>query len=206
MPAFWLFLLILGLGVVGYFVGRQRVLASAGGDMAKMHSLPTYYGSHILILTIVPAVVLLFFWVVLQPILISNSVANGIPPEAVKEGSTIGLLMGDVQRVAGGLDEAIAQGAMTPEYADDIRVEFTDVRDRLAAVGVALGSDVDSSVLRAAQEFRDKTAVGNLLRAILVLGVGVAGFVYAFMRTKPDFRARNIVETFVRWMLITAAR
>ena len=60
--------------------------------------------------------------------------------------------MADVRRVAGGLDTAVQTGIMTAEEAGRIRTEFANVREKLATVGVALGSDVTSQVLAAAQK------------------------------------------------------
>ncbi|MEM8979733.1 MAG: phosphate ABC transporter permease subunit PstC [Pseudomonadota bacterium] len=203
MPASWLLLTVLALGVIGFFVGRQKVLSA--GTKAEMHSLPNYYGSHVGLLTMVPALVLLFVWVVLQPILISNSVAASLPSESVPEGSTLSLVMEDVRRVADGLDTAVAQGVMTEEFAQNLDAGSTNVRESLAQIGVALGSDVGSDVLSAAQAFREKTDNSISLRTIAILGISLAGFAFAYVRTTPQFRARNVVERFTLWTLIVAA-
>ncbi|MCI5078146.1 phosphate ABC transporter permease subunit PstC [Oricola sp.] len=205
MPVHWIVLIVLALAVIGYVMGRQKALASAGGNIRDLHSLPSYYGSSVAIFTMVFSFLVLIVWLIAQPIVIENQVAGSIPPEAVREGSTLGLMMSDVRRVADGLDQAVSQGAMTSEDAASIRSEFTDVRDRLGAIGVALGSDVGPAVLRAAQHYRALNATGNLFMTIVVLGVALAGFGFALMRSHKDFRARNVVETTIRYILIGAA-
>ncbi|MTH65354.1 phosphate ABC transporter permease subunit PstC [Paracoccus shanxieyensis] len=43
---------------------------------------------------------------------------------------------------------------------------------------------------------------GPTVLAVLALIVAAAGMAFALSRTNPDFRARNVVETFVRYLLI----
>ena len=205
MPVLWIVLIILAMAAIGYVMGRQRALASAGGDPRNLHSLPSYYGSSVAIFTMVFSFLVLIVWLIVQPIVIENQVAANIPPEMVREGSTLGLMMSDVRRVADGLDQAVSQGAMDPEAASNIRAEFTDVRDRLGAIGVALGSDVGPAVLRAAQRYRSLNATGHMFMAVVVLGLAAAGFILAYLRSHKDFRARNVVETTIRYLLIGAA-
>jgi phosphate transport system permease protein len=94
---------------------------------------------------------------------------------------------------------------MSEEDASLIRTEFTNVRDRLASVGVALGSDVSREVLAAAQQYRVMIAWGAMARTILVVLIAVAGLIYAVMITNKDFRARNRVEQAILGLLIAAS-
>ncbi|MEO1677055.1 MAG: phosphate ABC transporter permease subunit PstC [Pseudomonadota bacterium] len=205
MPVTWIVLIILGLAAVGYVLGRQRAMASAGGDPRGLHSLPVYYGASVAIFTMVFSFLVLVAWLIIQPIVVENRIAATIPPEVIPEGSTIGLMMSDVRRIADGLDAAVAQGAMDRDYASSIRSEFTDVRERLGTIGVALGSDVGPPQLRAAQRYRAMSGTGSTLMTVVVLGIAIAGFGISMMRTNKDYRARNIVETAVLYLLIGAA-
>jgi phosphate transport system permease protein len=114
-------------------------------------------------------------------------------------------VMTDVRRVAGGLDVAVAQGAMTENEAALINTESTDVRDKLAGLGVALGSDVSPAVLTAAQAYRVLTGWGALGRTLLAMVLAIGGFAYAVKVTKKDFRARNRVEQVIQGLLIVAS-
>ena len=205
MSALWLVAIAFSLAVIGYVVGRQRALGDASGDSRGLHSLPSYYGWNAALSSFVPAVGLLVIWSLLQPLIIQNSVSNTIPPSMIPEGSTLSLVMSDVRRVADGLDLAVAAGALSAEDAQSMRTEFTNVRERLAEVGVALGSNVSSGTLRAAQEYRAATATGDLLRTLVVLGAALAGLAYAILSTHKDLRARNVVEAGVKVLLVTAA-
>lgn len=205
MPATWLVLIVLALSAIGYVLGRQRALQSSGGDSRALHSLPSYYGWHVALMAFVPATGLLAVWLIAQPLLVENTISGQLPDSAIPESLTRSLVMSDVRRVAEGLDIAVSQGAMTTDEAATLRSEFTQVRERLAELGVALGSDVNSAVLSAAQDYRAMSRTGNLMMTVAVLAIAALGFVYALSRTAPQFRARNVVEQGIRALLVAAA-
>jgi phosphate transport system permease protein len=101
-----LILIVAALGVAGFLAGRARAMSSAGGDMRRLHSLPNYYGQSVLLYTAVPALIVTAVWLVVQPMLIERQVAGHISPSDIAENSTVGLVMGDVRRVAGGAGRA----------------------------------------------------------------------------------------------------
>ncbi|WP_338548126.1 phosphate ABC transporter permease subunit PstC [Roseovarius phycicola] len=205
MSALWLASIALLLAGLGFVLGRSRALADAGGESRDLHSLPAYYGWNVALSSLVPALGLLILWMLIQPLFINTSVSSTIPAELIPDNSTRGLVMSDVRRVAEGLDLAVAQGAIAQDEAQGLRTEFTNVREKLAEVGVALGSDVTAPVLRAAQQYREMTASGNLFRTIAVLAVAIAGFAFAFFQTNKTYRARNVVEAGLKILLVLAA-
>lgn len=205
MAVSWILIAIAVIGLTGYILGRQKALASAANDARRLHSLPGYYGANAALKSAVPALGLLIVWLIAQPLVIENQISGTIPQSAIAEGSSLSLVMSDVRRVANGLDLAVAEGAMTTEFAKDIRTEFTDVRERLADIGVALGSDVGADVLRAAQEYRVMESYGRFVMTALVLLAALAGIAVAYIESHKDFRARNVVEQGTMVLLIAAA-
>lgn len=205
MPVLWLILIVIALGAIGYLIGRQKAVASAQGDPHKLHSLPSYYGTNALIFSAIPSLLALLVWLLVQPLVIKNLVSDTIPEEAIAEGSNLSLVMSDVRRVANGLDIAVEQGALAEEEASHISTEFTNIRERLGKIGVALGADVRPEVLRAAQHYRALNATGNMLMTIAVLALSIIGFFFAYRLTKKDFRARNMVEYCFKLLLILAS-
>jgi phosphate transport system permease protein len=205
MPLLWTFTIILVLGAVGYVLGRRKAIASAGGDARKLHSLPGYYGTNALILTVVPALLVMAVWLIVQPLAIERSVTSIVPDSIAEEIGSRGLVMTEVRRLAEGLDTAVSAGAMSHEEARTIRTEFTDVRSRLAEIGVVLGSNVAPEVLRAAQRYRALDATGTFIMTAVVLVLAVLGLGYAYARTHQEFRARNAVETSVLAILMLAS-
>lgn len=191
--------------LAAFLLARQRALASAGGNPRLLHSLPLYYAWYGALSVLIPTLVVLMVWLLAQPMVIEQRVAGNLPTELVADRSARNLTMADVRRVAGGLDAAVAQGAMTEDEAGMIRTEFTNVREKLAGVGVALGSDVSKDVLAAAQDYRKLTSWGATARALVLLALAAAGLFWGVTRAHKDFRARNRVEQVVLGLLIAAS-
>ncbi|MEQ8896695.1 MAG: phosphate ABC transporter permease subunit PstC [Roseovarius sp.] len=205
MPLLWLILIVLAIAAAGYILGRQRAIASAGGDSRALHSLPSYYGSNVAIKAVVPALLLLVAWLLIQPVYIGNAISGMIPESSVKEGSSLGLVMAEVRRAADGLDSAVAQDLMSEDEAQNLRAEFTDVTQRLRDAGSIVTSEITQPILRAAQRYRIMTGTGNLLMTGVVLILAVLGFLYGLRESHAEFRARNTVERSVRALLVGAA-
>lgn len=197
-----LVLIVLGLAIFAYFAGRQRALKSAARDGAKLHSLPGYYGQSVALFVAVPALFLLGAWLFLQPVLIEGSISGKIPESAIPDGGAKSLVMFDVRRIAGGLSDIIAQGELSEDDLTAMRADVTDVRARLATVGVALGSDVSPAVFEVAKDYRDIELAADFVRNIAVLVVALGFGYWAWARIQPALRARNISETFVKALLM----
>ncbi|APG47008.1 phosphate ABC transporter permease subunit PstC [Phaeobacter porticola] len=205
MPTVWLVIALLALSGLGFVLGRNRALASAGGNAKALHSLPAYYGHNVAFSALVPALVVLAIWSLAQPMVIENRVSAMIPAELVPENSTLGLVMSDVRRLAEGLDLAVEQGVLSSTEARSLDSGETDIRARLGEIGVALGSDVRAEVLTAAQSYRSQSNTGQIAMTLIVALLAVVGFGWAYGRTHKDFRARNVVEQGIMALLILAA-
>ncbi|MEM6939199.1 MAG: phosphate ABC transporter permease subunit PstC [Pseudomonadota bacterium] len=205
MPNSWLILILIVLAIGGFVYARQRALAGAGGDARNLHSLPVFYGAHAAIYAAVPAVVLLLLWTAFQPTVLEMRSAGQLSDEIVEQYTTRDLAFSDVVKIADGLDLAVREGVLTSEAAGRMRTEFTDVRDRLGEVGIALGANVQPEILLVAQEYRDRSRFGDIIKTVLVLALAGAGLAFAILRTTPEFRSRNSVEAATRMVLIFAA-
>ncbi len=205
MPTFWLVALLLALSAAGYVLGRNRALATAGGDARDLHSRPNYYGFNVLLSALVPAMGVLAVWLLAQPIMIENAVSAMLPDSAIAENTTRGLVMSDVRRIAEGLELAISSGAATAAEISALDAAKTDVRAFLGDLGVALGSDVRPDILAAAKSYLHQSQTGRTAMAVLTLALALCGLAFAYRRTHKDFRARNVVEWAVMALLILAA-
>ena len=198
-------LVVLAIAVAGYAMARGRAMARAGGDARRLHSLPNYYGMTAAMFAAVPALGVMVIWLLAQPMLIQNSVLPLLPAEALESVGTTSLVLSDVNRVADGLDAALAQGVLDAQSLAALRVDPTGLRDTLAGVGVALGSDVAPFVLAAAEKMRALDHRWGLIRAGVVIVLALAGVLFAVRAADPAFRARNVVERGVLALLIVAA-
>ncbi|MGL4310537.1 MAG: phosphate ABC transporter permease family protein, partial [Paracoccaceae bacterium] len=174
MSVLLLVLIVLAIAAAGFFLGRGRAVSSASGDIRALHSLPGYYGWHVAIMAAIPALLALAVWLVVQPLVIENRLAAHFPPDVVASDADRTLLMGDVRRLAAGLDAVVGQGAMTNEDATGVVADGA-LRKRLADAGVALGSEVTPEVLTAAQDYRALSRKGALGRSILTLLLALGG-------------------------------
>jgi len=205
MPLLWLILIVLAIAVGGYLLGRSRALAGAGGDSRSLHSLPSYYGYNVALKVLLPSFLLLLVWLMAQPVIVNGTVSSGIPERAIPEGSSRDLIMSEVRRTAEGLDNAVAQGVMTEEFARNARSDFNDVTQRLKDAGQIVTAQVTQPILQAAQKFRVMNATGSLLMTVAVLAVAIAGAFWGLREMFPAFRARNVVERVVLGILVSAA-
>ncbi len=205
MPALWLLLILILLGVIGYVVGRARAVRSAGGNVSDLHSLPNHYGSFVALSVVVPALTVMLIWLLAQPLVLNAIVSTDFPVVAIPENASVDLVMSDVRRIAEGLDKAEAQGVLDQSPLNTIADDAGALRGMLAGVGVALGADVTPEVLSASQSYRALAASGQGMMTGLVLLVALVGFAYAIRRTHKEFRARNVVEAGIKTLLIFAA-
>ena len=203
MSVFLIILIVLAFAAVGFVLCRSRALSLVDGDARVLHSLPSYYGYFGGLNALIPALGLLAVWLLLQPILIDSYISRDVSEAMIPDDSTRGLVMSDVRRIAEGLDFAVAQGALSPAASEVIAVDA--VRDQLGAVGVALGSDVQSETLVLAQDYRRIAGTGSTVMTWMVFAVAMIGLAVAYRLVGPDFRARNAVEAGIKVLLIAAA-
>jgi phosphate transport system permease protein len=138
-------------------------------------------------------------------VVIDGRVSSMLQPSDIPEGGSLSLVMSDVRRIANGLDALVAQGQLTEATLTTLRTETADVRGQLGTVGIALGSDVQPSVLEAAKAYRGQQGTARTVMAAVVLLASVLGLALSYKRLSPDFRARNVFENFVKALLIASS-
>ena len=205
MPTLWLSIFVIGLAAIGFMLGRQRALSSAGGDTKALHSLPIYYGSNALMKAVVPAFGLMILWLLAQPLFIENRIAQMIPESEIAEGSSMGLVMAEVRRTSDGLESAVAVGAMDEGMARNPRANVADLTQRLRDAGQVVTNDITQPILQAAQAHRAMSAMSQNIMTVAVLLVTLLGVGWGVFESSRDFRARNVVEQGVLAILIAAA-
>ncbi len=198
MPLSWLLLILAGLTVAGFWLGRRRALHDAGGDVRALHSLPVYYGANVALSALVAASGVLVLWLIAQPLVIDARVAASLGEAAIGD-STRALVMTDVRRLAEGLELARARGL------DPAALQAADMGDLMSTLGLALGSEISPEALEAARRYAALSRTGQLLMTIAVLGVALAGFFWALRESRADFRARTRVESGVLVLLAAGA-
>lgn len=97
-----LVLLLLGLGLATFFYGRQKayVISRSHGGMRNMHSLPSQHGVMVGIWCVLPALLLVLFWKLAEPSVISSLLDSSIPKAVTEAGDkAVGLYKNDIANI-----------------------------------------------------------------------------------------------------------
>lgn len=194
-------LIVVGLGVAGYIIGRRQAVKSCDGDTRKLHSLPSQYGQSVFLFTVIPALLLMVVWLFAEPRIIDAQVESIVSADGTS-GADLSLKMADVGRISEGLDALIARSSVTEEQLATMRADVSDIRGLLADVGVAVGSDVGPAVFEAAKARRDLASTSGTFMSIAVIVLALAGLVFSYRRINPEYRARNVSERVVLALLV----
>ncbi len=193
MSSLSLMLLIFGLGVVGWIVGRGRARALALVTSTKLHSLPTQHGWYVALWTIAPALLFLAVWSQASNGLIDASVmadpaAQSLSTDVMNRDA----ILGEARSLADGSLEAAfnpaAEGLAKP-YASAIR--YYGIIGAVAALLLAFAGAAYSWT-RIRPEFRARTRVervvmGALLGASMIAVLTTFGIVASLLYESARF-------------------
>ena len=93
---------VLGLSLIGYFMGRSRSVAVAGGNLRRLHSLPNYHGFYVALLCGLPSLLVALIWLAAQPAIVTEAATSVLPPERVAslDENQLSLLLSEVRQAA----------------------------------------------------------------------------------------------------------
>jgi phosphate transport system permease protein len=105
-----LFFLLLLLGLVAFWVGRQRSRRIAAGNIRKLHSLPEHYGFFTALWCVAPALILFSFWLLFETSILKQLVISGLPEDLRSQSpEQLGLIINEVRNVAKGKDVSLTE-------------------------------------------------------------------------------------------------
>ncbi len=195
-----LLLIIALIGFIAFLAGRARSFTRSAGKLASLHSLPGYHGSYVAIWAMLPALLLLAVWLIVAPIYIDYTVRSSLPEPVQNQGAaTVQLALGQVKSVAAGF------GRLNADEIAAIENGSTNMREALAAKGVALAGEGEPYMIQSAQQFNAMRQYSRWLMSAIVLLVSVAGGLFAIRNIDVRFRARNRVERVMLGSLIVAS-
>ena len=193
------------ISAVAFFASRSKALSSVSGDQRKLHSLPQYYGTNGLLLSLIPALIILLIWTYLQSLFIENHVSGLIPSELITENANINLLMSEVERLSNGLKLVVSSGLMSRDALLGASDDLTAIETALRQSGIFLAGEIRPEIMSAAQTRHIMENHGSHYRNWVVIAISILGFAIALVQAKQDFRARNQVERIVLLILAAAA-
>ncbi len=99
------FLIVVAIGVVGYFLGRQRALSKDSGSV-KPHSLPHYHGWWVFLASALPAILFLAVWAAATSLYLERTAIAELPERTADTViASQSLELGMVSGIARGLNK-----------------------------------------------------------------------------------------------------
>jgi phosphate transport system permease protein len=172
MQATNILLLLFGLGVLAFYLGRGRSLAIAAplGGIRKLHSLPSYYGMHTAFWCALPSLILLALWMIFDDPVINSMVIGAVAAEiAPSDTASYNLLLNKIGNLADGVLPRAGQTGPLLAAADHMvslrqisRWSLTWLALVFSAAGLVLG------LSRVASSFRARPAVEKVMQKLLL--------------------------------------
>jgi phosphate transport system permease protein len=169
---------VLVVASVSYLAGRRRSLATAGGKIRLLHSLPGYYGLYVAIWCAVPALLLVALWQAFEGSVIIGLLTADLPQEIKSLSRPLRqLFLNDVTNLA---DGKVLAGDPNPQLqaAAAHYMHLKDIsRAALAVVVLTLavaGSGLALRAIHAGHRARNK--VEDVVKALLIACSTVAIF------------------------------
>jgi phosphate transport system permease protein len=171
-----LVVVLLGLTILGYYLGKSRALALAGGKIRGLHSLPMFYGWYVVLWCGIPTLLLFGVWMAMEDWVVRSMVISELP-EAIRSlpSDRLGLVISDIRNLAYGnipLDKA--DPAIRPVVDHYISLRQTGT----AAVWVICLCLGIAGLLygrrRISADFRARNRVENAANILLIISSTIA--------------------------------
>lgn len=168
-----LFLIIIGITVLSFLAARIRSLSleNGTGERKNLASLPRFYGYHAAIWAGVPALLFLLVFLASEEKIIDGLLLKQAPNELKSQNSS--LVLNDIKLVAASANNGSHNSA----------------------------NDNDETTQQLANQYTVYKQQANTLKYTLIIGLACLGGLFGFSRVKLKFRARQQVETFIKYGL-----
>jgi len=182
MPVQTILITLLALLIFSFFIGRKRSIAVSspigkhGGGRRNLHSRPHYYGYMVAIWAGIPALLVLVLWTSFNSSIITSLTVSGLPESLQNQSEdAIGLMMNEVKNLAD-------SGSLEAK--------------------VSIDTESDPILSKAASHYQRLQGISSLAKTVVVLVVSLLGMLLGWRLISPEMRARNKVETVVRWAMV----
>ncbi len=169
-------LVLLALTVLGLRMGTTRAQALAGGKVRALHSRAGYYGAFVALATALPAFLLLLLWTALEPSIVRQIVASGLPENIrALPDDRFGLVITTIENLA---YRGIVPSDLQPymREAADRAVSLRGLGNwamAIACIGMAAAGFVFAR-RRVTADFRARNAVERVMLGLMLLCSSIA--------------------------------
>ncbi len=171
-------IVLLLLTALGYHFGRRRALHSVGGAQAirRLHSLPSYYGLYVVLWAIIPALLVMLLWGLVQDTVLNELIISTLPTEMQSlPPERLGLVVNDIHNLAiGNITSETPSPAIEAAAAHLRSLQATaDLARGLVVLAIALAGALFA--WRAiAPAMRARNRVESILKGLMVASAMVA--------------------------------
>ena len=215
MASSTLLFVVVGLALLGYYVGRQRAVGAAlAAAPRSFHSLPGYHGGYVALWCALPALTLLVLWQVLEPAWLRSEVIDSLPAatQALPD-DQLGLVYNEIRNLVDG-----NFGTPNPDLVAAAE-RYSELR--ALSRNLATGAVVVLGVLvlvwayrRVRPEFRARNRVERAIELLLIAASCVAIlttigiFLSVFVEALRFFREVSVIDFLfgLSWSPQTAIR
>ena len=171
-----LFLLAAGLGLVGWLAGRARATTLRVAQMPRrMAALPNYHGWYVALSIVIPTMLFVLVWWIVEPQLVTGAVLATPAGQALPDfGMQRQTLLAEARAVAAGTAQAVFNPAAQP-----LVEPFRAALSRFTWIGTALALVIAFAAggwafLRVRPDFCARTRVERIVMAVLLLASLIA--------------------------------
>jgi phosphate transport system permease protein len=194
-------IVLLALTAAGFRMGRGRALALAGGRPRSLHSLPSHYGTYVALWCGIPAVIVVAFWLALEPLILKWLVVGALPPEIqALPPERLQLVMNDIRNLASGTFRAQAGDPVIMSAAAHYNSLRTTGFVAMAVAGLAIGLGGLSLGWRLVSPVLEaRTAIERTLMVVLIISSTVAVFTTVGIVLSLLFEAMRFFQAVSVW-------
>ena len=170
--------MLLILSGLAYYLGVKRSFAVAGGEIRKLHSLPSFYGLYTALWCGIPALVILAVWTIFETPIITNLVVSSLPDNFQQLSSDrLNLVVNDIKNLVHG-NIMSSEPSAEIQAAADYYQHLITIGDYTATVLVLVVAVILASVsLRSIHvNQRARNAVEKAVTVFLIICSSIAIF------------------------------
>jgi phosphate transport system permease protein len=193
-------ILILGaMSIAAFYIGRSRSVALVGGPRhgTVLHSLPGYYGYFTAIWCLLPALAILFLWILLEPRVIVALVVAGLPDsyQSLSAGE-LNLLVNNIQNLATGDAVSGDVDSVLSDAAARFQAYAATGRRILATLMLGLGGLGGAIAWRRIRpDLRARNRVEQIILLLLIAASSIAIFTTIGIVLSVLFEAIRFFQT-----------
>ena len=199
-----------------FFIGKWKAQGlakqtSTAANAAGLHSRPPYHGAFLALVSFLPAVLVFLTWSIAEGPVIKGMVNNTLPASVTKldqgKQDLITSVIGTIENGLNKLDQKELDLLKSASKGDQaaVPVEPETVRKLFESKNIILADNPEPYLLAAALKSRDLVQFSTYGKYIAFVLISIAAFLFAYSSIKLRLRARNGVETIIRWFLILAS-